>query len=1025
MGFCSGNSGDPIFTEDFGTGTTNNALPAGTTNYEYAGNDYPLDGLYTVSNGTFGNPFIWHEIEDHTPADANGKFLIVNAEANPGEFYRTEITGLCENTTYEFSAFLINLVRLSAAACGGNAIPINVRFEIRNGSDTNELAFGNTGNIEETANANWQEYGLVYNTGNQTSVILRIINNGAGGCGNDLAIDDIEFKTCGDDISVEDTSNSTSISVCSGVTPYSETLTATPDRSVFNSYAYQWQESANGTVWMDIAGENNQSLTISIPTAGYYRTKVAEVAANLNDSQCNSFSNEYQVIVTPSPAMPPIECWETATINPATCTWEVTGTQPIQPPLECWESALFNTTTCMWEVSGIQPLEPDQSTLECWETATFDPLLCDWVVSGTPPIEPDPSTLACWETTSYNTATCEWEVIGAQAVQPPIECWQTAAFNTATCMWDVSGTEPNEPDQATLECWETTNFNTATCEWEVLGTQPVQPPIECWQTVFFNDTTCIWDVSGIQPLEPKQSTLECWETTNFNTATCEWEIIGTEPVQTEQSTLECWETTNFNTATCEWDILGTEPAQPPLECWQTVTFNTTTCNWDIAGTEPIEPDPSTLECGETAIFNTATCAWEVSGSPTVQPNILCYETAVFNSATCIWDISGTQPAQPIIECYETATFNDASCLWGITGSQPEQPVLACGENAAFNTTSCAWDVSGSPTTPPDIACYETATFNDATCLWDITGSQPEQPILECGETAAFNTISCAWEISENPTTPPDIACYETATFNDATCSWDISGTQPEKPTLEYWETALFNPTSCSWNISGTPTIDTMEENLNLCVGSQLTLKAYTAIEMPSFLWNTVATTEEIIIEVAGVYSVEISNGVHTLETIIYNVSSPEVPSIKAVVSTGNDISITNTGQGNFLYSIDGLNFQQSNIFYDVEMGSYIIYVKDQDCNNVVSTEHFHFDIPKFFTPNNDGVNDTFNLSGIENYSTSQVSIFDRYGKLLKLSSNSAFEWDGTYSNQIMPSGAYWYRINIEGQKITGHITLKR
>ena len=78
LGFCSGNSGDPIFTDDFGTGTTNNALPAGTTTYNYT-TGFPGDGFYTVRNGTFGNPFDWHQIEDHTPGDTNGKCLVVNA----------------------------------------------------------------------------------------------------------------------------------------------------------------------------------------------------------------------------------------------------------------------------------------------------------------------------------------------------------------------------------------------------------------------------------------------------------------------------------------------------------------------------------------------------------------------------------------------------------------------------------------------------------------------------------------------------------------------------------------------------------------------------------------------------------------------------------------------------------------------------------------------------------------------------------------------------------------------------------
>ena len=51
LGFCQGNSGDPIFTETFGTGASNTPLPAGTTTYTFA-NTNPQDGFYTVSNNT-------------------------------------------------------------------------------------------------------------------------------------------------------------------------------------------------------------------------------------------------------------------------------------------------------------------------------------------------------------------------------------------------------------------------------------------------------------------------------------------------------------------------------------------------------------------------------------------------------------------------------------------------------------------------------------------------------------------------------------------------------------------------------------------------------------------------------------------------------------------------------------------------------------------------------------------------------------------------------------------------------------
>ena len=86
LGFCSGNSGDPIFTEDFGAGNVNSPLAGGITTYIYT-NTFPDDGFYTVGNGSFGNPFDWHQVEDHTPNDTDGKFLIVNADFTPGEFY--------------------------------------------------------------------------------------------------------------------------------------------------------------------------------------------------------------------------------------------------------------------------------------------------------------------------------------------------------------------------------------------------------------------------------------------------------------------------------------------------------------------------------------------------------------------------------------------------------------------------------------------------------------------------------------------------------------------------------------------------------------------------------------------------------------------------------------------------------------------------------------------------------------------------------------------------------------------------
>ncbi len=792
LGFCQGNSGDPIFTETFGSGTNYGPqLPAGTTTYNFIGNSGPQDGQYSIGRNTFS--YGWNLPSDHT-SDTNGKCLIVNASFSEGEFYRTTVAGLCEVTTYEFSSWLINI--LPNSGCGGNGIPVNVKFEIWDNTDTNLLASGDTGNIFGTSAPTWNQYGLVFQTlVGQTSVILKMINNGSGGCGNDLAIDDIVFKTCGDYVSVSDSVSNASINLCSSQTPYTTTLTVTPDFSVFSSHFYQWQESIDGISWIDIVGETNQNIALTgITTTTFYRSKVAESMVNLNNSSCNTVSDMFHVNIIPAPMMPTTECWEIAMFDDTSCSWSVTGTQPVQPTLECWEIATFSTTICDWEVTGVQPQQP---TLECWETATF---------------------------------------------------------------------------------------NNTTCVWEITGSQPVQPSIECWETAIFNNTTCLWEVTGSQPAQP--------------------------------SGLECWEATVFNNTTCSWDISGSQPLQPTLECWETTTFNSITCSWDVTGNQPLEPT-----------------------------GLECWETAVFDNTICSWNVSGTQPNLPDIECWETVTFNDITCSWETKGTQP--------------------------TAPENLECWETTIFNDTTCSWEISGTQSVEPT--------------------------DLLCWETAEFNNEICEWEITGTQP---------------------------IESRDEFLLLCEDDTLLLEAISTISNPSYEWDSGELTPSITVDAAGVYVVEVTDGCFT-EIITFNVELIEIPVIESIVSEGSSIIVNLTNEGNYLYSLNGVDFQFSNAFSNVPSGLYIIYVKSNDCDFITTQEHFHFFIQKFMTPNGDGKNDFFSLNVAQYFTASEVYIFDRYGKLLYSAINSNVFWDGTFKGNMLPTSDYWYRIVLDGQEFKGHFTLKR
>ena len=215
-----------------------------------------------------------------------------------------------------------------------------------------------------------------------------------------------------------------------------------------------------------------------------------------------------------------------------------------------------------------------------------------------------------------------------------------------------------------------------------------------------------------------------------------------------------------------------------------------------------------------------------------------------------------------------------------------------------------------------------------------------------------------------------------------------------------------------------------DDVLEFCENISITLHADTNITSATFLWNTGETTENITVNTPGTYTVEVNNvACYVTKTIQLNQINN--PVISEVVSEGNEIIVNTTQAGSFLYSLDGNIYQPSNIFYNVLGGLYTVYVKEQRCDEVIATSYLHFYIPQFFTPNNDGIHDTFNLAGIEYFNSSQVSIFNRYGKLLKSATNTPFEWNGIYAGQLMPTDDYWYVITIDDQKFVGHFSLKR
>ncbi len=289
--FCSGNKGINIFTEgDFGRGSDNilQTDPQIAPGYNYVTNDPVQDGQYTITNGlapwTSINGWGWLRPKDDSP-DPEGYMMVINASYEPGLFYEEEITGLCENSLFEFTARIINLL-----APGENKIRPNVDFLI------DGVAIYNTGNIPE--NGRWNTYGFAFSTQpGQTSVTLALRNNAPGGIGNDLALDNIKFQACGPTAEILPNQIAFACEDSSAIV-----LDATITGNQYTSPTYQWQFSnSQGAVWQDLPGDTNSVFTHTQNAGGlyYYRYLLANSRQNLQNAKCRIVSNTKLVRITP------------------------------------------------------------------------------------------------------------------------------------------------------------------------------------------------------------------------------------------------------------------------------------------------------------------------------------------------------------------------------------------------------------------------------------------------------------------------------------------------------------------------------------------------------------------------------------------------------------------------------------------------------------------------------------------------------------------------------------------------------
>jgi gliding motility-associated-like protein len=244
---------------------------------------------------------------DHTRLishNAKSNEMLVNSTGKPGVVYSQTVDGLCGNITYQFSAFITNM--LNTATCDSNATLANLTFTIAAPGGAPYAVYG-TGDIKQEGEVAWHQYGVFFTMPpTPTPLVLTITSNEITGCGSVFAIDDITLRPCGTRVGVTLDYDTVSVmDVCEG---YTNPFILRASYIGFTNPKTIWQNSVDsGITWQDIPGAVNSSYAIPRSKAGatLYRIIVAE-AVNFNSPKCRIASNPVWIGVHTAPPQQPL-----------------------------------------------------------------------------------------------------------------------------------------------------------------------------------------------------------------------------------------------------------------------------------------------------------------------------------------------------------------------------------------------------------------------------------------------------------------------------------------------------------------------------------------------------------------------------------------------------------------------------------------------------------------------------------------------------------------------------------------------
>ena len=305
--------------------------------------------------------------------------------------------------------------------------------------------------------------------------------------------------------------------------------------------------------------------------------------------------------------------------------------------------------------------------------------------------------------------------------------------------------------------------------------------------------------------------------------------------------------------------------------------------------------------------------------------------------------------------------------------------------------------------------------------------------------ANFNTEELETKIRNEIAIASDTTLRFYSTFSDALNNTGEFFFNFTKPTTTIYIKAQEADLSCggitSINLIVNPKpVINIEDEYTICFNPSLKPPIIISADSSNdrFEWknsqgNIISTNKDFTLNTVGEFSLtayKSENGLLCTNTKKFTVINPDKATFSTVKAntedeTNNIIEVIVNGNSNYEFSLDNSNFfgdGNSYTFTNVQAGLRTVYVRDlNSCEQPIEAKITVIGFKKFFTPNEDGINDFWNIRGIDatSFKSIDIMIFDRFGKITgTITDFNSAGWDGTYNGKKLIANNYWFKAKI-------------